>query len=71
MTINNNFLTQDQLSESIHISPRTLERMRVDGTGPVYTKLGRRVVYEESDIETWISENKFKSTSEYSAHCEK
>ena len=37
------------------ISPRTLEQWRWQGRGPRYLKIGGRVVYRLSDIETFES----------------
>ena len=51
------------------LSPRTLERMRVEGTGPEFRKLGpgirSRVVYRPEDIRSWVEALSFGSTSEY------
>jgi predicted DNA-binding transcriptional regulator AlpA len=38
-------------------SLRTLRRWRQEGTGPAYVKVGRRVMYRPSDIQTWIEEH--------------
>lgn len=43
---------------------KTLEKWRVVGGGPRYVKLGRRVVYEVSDLDAWIDERRRRSTSE-------
>ena len=37
------------------LSPLTLERYRSVGTGPRYAKLGRRIVYRKSDVESWLA----------------
>ncbi len=58
------FLTQNEAAELLRLSPRTLERHRVAGTGPKFTKLGRRVVYRVSELETWATERTFASTAE-------
>ena len=58
------FLTQNEAAELLRLSPRTLERHRVAGTGPKFTKLGRRVVYRFSELEAWATERTFTSTSE-------
>jgi hypothetical protein len=49
----------------LDLSVSTLAKMRLFGTGPAYSKLGRRVVYRMEDLEGWIEANRFKSTSEY------
>jgi hypothetical protein len=46
-------LNQNQLAERWNISPRTLERWRWLGQGPVYLKLGGRVSYRLEDIEQY------------------
>jgi predicted DNA-binding transcriptional regulator AlpA len=45
------------------MSPRTLERKRVSGTGPKFLKLGKSVRYRISDIEDWLIANEHTSTS--------
>ena len=35
-------------------SPRTLERWRSTGEGPAYVKVGRRVAYRHSALETYL-----------------
>ncbi|GJE45875.1 helix-turn-helix transcriptional regulator [Methylobacterium soli] len=61
------FLTPAQLSArwSNTISPRTLANWRSVGKGPRFTKIGGRVVYEESEIEKWEQERSVQSTWEY------
>ena len=58
------FLTQLETSRLLRISPRTLERMRLHGTGPPFRKFGRRVVYEISDLREWADAQTYRSTSE-------
>ena len=47
------FMPQEDAASFLHLSPRTLERMRVAGDGPPFLKLGRRVVYSRTDLITW------------------
>ena len=58
------YLTQDEVAALLRLSARTLERHRLAGTGPQYTKLGRRVVYKREAIDAWAAANTFSSTSE-------
>ena len=46
------------------LSPRTLEKHRCYGTGPVYRKLGGRVVYQVSQLEAWADLGTRRSTSD-------
>ncbi|MFH5927379.1 helix-turn-helix transcriptional regulator [Roseomonas xinghualingensis] len=46
-------LHQNEVAHRWGISPRTLERWRWLGQGPVYLKLGGTVVYRLEDIEAF------------------
>ena len=46
-------INQCQLAKRWNMSPRTLERWRWLGRGPVFLKLGGRVVYRLEDIENY------------------
>lgn len=62
-------LTTIEVAGMLRISRRTLERMRVDGTGPRYLKVGpgkrSRVLYRQSEVEAWLGRFNYGSTSEY------
>jgi hypothetical protein len=53
----------------LQVSPRTLERWRVEGTGPSFRKLGpgkrAKVLYRRGDLDTWLAGFTYSSTSEY------
>ena len=57
-------LNQKAAADLLNVSERTLERWRVEGSGPPFMKAGRRVLYRESDIEAWLNASKVTSTSE-------
>ena len=42
----------------------TMEKLRLAGGGPAYSKLGRVVVYDVDDLLAWVSARKRTSTSE-------
>jgi predicted DNA-binding transcriptional regulator AlpA len=56
------YLTQTEAAQLTRLSPRTLERMRLNGTGPRYTKAGRRVIYSRQAIEDWLTARTYRST---------
>ncbi len=58
------YLTTQQAARRIQLSPRTLERKRLDGTGPRFRKAGNKVLYLLSDLDDWLDEHCFSSTSE-------
>jgi predicted DNA-binding transcriptional regulator AlpA len=45
----------------------TLEKLRVFGGGPNYIKIGRRVVYDLTDLEQWLAGHRRRSTSDICA----
>ena len=47
-----------------NISPRTLEKWRVQGKGPTFSKFGSRVVYSERDLQAWADAQRRQSTSQ-------
>jgi hypothetical protein len=51
-------------AEYIGLSKSTLEKYRVTGNGPVYSALGRIVVYEIGDLDAFVEARKRISTSE-------
>lgn len=65
------YLNSQEAADILRISIRTLERMRVEGTGPQYLKAGAgtrsRVLYRQSDLDAWLESRSYSSTSEYTA----
>lgn len=45
------------------MSKSWLDKKRVEGGGPPYLKLGRRVVYDELDLVAWASQHRRHHTS--------
>ena len=46
------------------MSPRTLERWRLEGKGPVFCKFGRRVMYADDDLVAWELKQRRTFTSD-------
>lgn len=63
------YLTAQDAADVLRLSVRTLERMRVEGTGPRYHKAGAgkraRVLYNRADLDDWLQGLRFNSTAEY------
>jgi predicted DNA-binding transcriptional regulator AlpA len=57
-------LNQKQAAKILGLSVRTLERHRVAGTGPRYSRLGRLIRYRPGDLTEWVEGNLRYSTSE-------
>lgn len=58
------FVRTHEAAAFLGLSGRTLEKHRCTGTGPVFRKLGGRVVYAIEDLEAWAAERSRKSTSD-------
>lgn len=57
--------TQNEAAALIHpdLSPRTMERWRRDGTGPRFTRVGRRVGYTREAIEEYLQAKQYSHTA--------
>lgn len=58
------FLRTPDAAVHLGLSPRTLEKHRCYGTGPVYHKLGGRIVYRREDLDAWAEQGLRRSTSD-------
>lgn len=57
-----------EAAKYLGIGQSTLERKRIDGTGPKFRQLGAKIiVYALADLDEWASQNVRSSTSERSA----
>jgi predicted DNA-binding transcriptional regulator AlpA len=46
------------------LSHSTLAKLRLSGNGPLYCKLGRRVVYRLEDLKAWLEARTTSNTSD-------
>lgn len=60
-------LRTPEAARFLGISLRTLEKHRTYGTGPVYRKIGGRVVYAVDDLQAWSALGARKSPSDKAA----
>lgn len=57
-------LRTPEAARFLGLSDRTLEKHRSYGTGPVYRKIGGRVVYTLEDLQAWAQRGERRSTSD-------
>ena len=57
------YLRTPEATRFVGLSIRTLEKHRIYGTGPRYSKLGGRVVYRVEDLQAWVDRGAKASTS--------
>ena len=58
------FLNTKEAAAWLRLTKNTLEKMRVNGTGPIYRKHGRYVRYHIEDLVDYSNANKRRSTSD-------
>lgn len=58
------YLRTPEAARFLGLSHRTLEKHRTYGTGPVYRKIGGRVVYALQDLQAWADRGTRTSTSD-------
>ena len=56
-------LNEYQAADVTGLSVKTLRRMRHEMLGPQYLKLGRRVVYSETDLGNWLNDHRVETTA--------
>jgi hypothetical protein len=61
---NKRYLKQQDAKEILPMSDGWFEKARLDGSGPPFIKIGRRVLYEENTLRKWVEARTRKSTSD-------
>jgi excisionase family DNA binding protein len=59
------FLSTREAAVRLSIGASTLKKLRVNGGGPAFHRIGRRVVYSIEILDEWARRATFESTSEY------
>jgi predicted DNA-binding transcriptional regulator AlpA len=57
-------LNASEAARLVGLSKSTLAKLRLNGNGPTYCKLGRRVVYRQGDLEQWLQSRTARDTSD-------
>jgi predicted DNA-binding transcriptional regulator AlpA len=60
-------VTAGEAAHLVGLSASTLAKLRLNGNGPPYCKLGRRVVYRPADLETWLQSRTARDTTDADA----
>lgn len=57
--MNTEYLTTTEVADKLRVSVRTLEKWRrFPGKGPLFHKVGHRVVYAVLDVDQWMEANR-------------
>jgi predicted DNA-binding transcriptional regulator AlpA len=60
-------VTARTAAKFVGLAESTLAKLRLNGNGPIYCKLGRRVVYRPEDLERWLESRTARDTSDADA----
>ncbi len=64
-------VTAIEAASILGLAPSTLAKLRLGGDGPVYCKLGRRVVYRRGDLAAWLETRIARDTTDAEARLPK
>jgi predicted DNA-binding transcriptional regulator AlpA len=56
-----------EAAKMLGLAASTLAKLRLNGNGPLYCKLGRRVLYRRADLERWLETRTARNTSDADA----
>ena len=57
-------MTAPQLAKVLAISEKTLARYRLDGRGPRFIRVGRRILYRRESVIEYLAAREYTSTAE-------
>lgn len=57
-------LTVEAAADYTKISRSSLNKLRVYGSGPLFIKVGARVIYDTDDLDVWLTARKVANTSQ-------
>jgi hypothetical protein len=60
-------LNTRQAAAYVGLSASSLNKMRCNGSGPAYRKLGRRITYYPADLDCWLEQRRSTSTTDSDA----
>jgi hypothetical protein len=55
--------TVEEAAAYLRSAKATLDKLRINGGGPLYTKMGRRVIYHINDLDSFAAGKQRESTS--------
>ena len=58
-------LTVQEAAAYLRLSKSFLDKARLTGTGPAFVRLGRKILYRPQDMDDWVRQRRYGSTSEY------
>lgn len=59
-----NLLRARSLAQQLCVTEGTLAKWRLQGHGPRFIRVGRRIAYDPADVAAWLDARRVTSTSE-------
>jgi len=57
-------MSTPEAADYVGLGKSTLDKLRVTGGGPRFASLGRRVLYDRSDLDEWVESRKRNNTAQ-------
>jgi predicted DNA-binding transcriptional regulator AlpA len=57
-------LNTKEAAKYVGLSKSSLDKLRIYGGGPLFIKVGARVVYDKVDVDAWLASKKVANTSQ-------
>jgi excisionase family DNA binding protein len=51
------YLTAQEAADYLRSSPSTLAKRRLDGSGPIFYRIGTSIRYRRSDLDHWMGQS--------------
>lgn len=55
-------LNQKQAAKYLGISTGLLKKKRLNGEGPIYYRIGKRLIYRKDDLDTFLDSTRVETT---------
>ncbi|CAA7627355.1 conserved hypothetical protein [Candidatus Terasakiella magnetica] len=59
------YLSTKEMAKIIKLSTRTIERLRLNGKGPKFYKIGKAIRYRRDEVEAWAEQVAATSLSQF------
>jgi excisionase family DNA binding protein len=61
-------LSPRETAKYLNMGLSTVAKMRLRGNGPIYMKIGAKVIYRKTDLNAWLASKRRASTSQEEKH---
>jgi hypothetical protein len=61
------YLTKREAAAYLSLGMSTLDRLRISGRGPAYSRPVRKIIYRTEDLDAWVAAHLQQSTAQNSA----